>query len=212
MRRSGSIQSNMSYTNLAALAEGFENNQSHVLSSGSGSSADAQLSSESLLAHAMSHISDGMRVDGENPSLAMHHYHSGGDILQRALQSAPQGEVSDKMLTTLNMVEARVRDLARSALGRNLSESSSTSSFTASPEDGGSFRESTVVTAQPPQPPPQPRAAAQANNLFETDDPKRLPMHLRQARARHAAHAHAHALTRSARARAPPPRAGGPSG
>ena len=124
MRRSQSnaLIGNMSYTNLAAMAEGFEN-YSRVLPANAQSTSADEASVEGLYAEAMEFINTGLKMDQNSPLEAVTYYQKGGDALSRALESAPPGEMSSKMQYTLNMVEGRVRDITRGVMGRASSDS-----------------------------------------------------------------------------------------
>jgi hypothetical protein len=80
---SGSIASrDMSYTNLAAMAEQFETYQ-RVLPAGGTKAEDSQ----ATYAQAMELINTGLRLDTTTPVEAISYYQRGGDMLSRVLES-----------------------------------------------------------------------------------------------------------------------------
>jgi len=176
----------LSYTNLAAMAEEF-GTFSRVLPSGSSgrtSTATAQDSGTSY-ARAMELINTGLRLDTSSPLEAIESYQRGGDLLSRVLESAPPDAQSHKMQQTLDMIEERVRYLTRSAVGKPLTDSANVSSLP-SPR-------STDVGVVTSEPPPVPDAATDSvtmgdggelpsdkhvYNLFNLAAPDRLPREL----------------------------------
>uniref|UniRef100_A0A7S0NMX1 1,3-beta-glucan synthase n=1 Tax=Calcidiscus leptoporus TaxID=127549 RepID=A0A7S0NMX1_9EUKA len=174
MRRASNAMAdkNMSYTNLAAMAESFETYNRFLPSRGQTASGD-NASFDSLHEQAMEHINTALRMDQNSPLEAIAYYEKGGDVLSRALELAPPGEKSNKMQNTLNMVEARIRDIMQSVAGR-VTDSQSTVS---TPEEA--VQE--ITTARP-----QPKSvlSQQAFNLFDTANSvqsEKLPRDVRKA-------------------------------
>jgi len=161
---------NMSYTNLAAMAEGFESHSRILPTTARAHSSDLQ-QSEAEYAKAMEYINSGLKLDQNSPFEAVSYYQKGADAVSRALESAPPGELSDKMQYTLNMVEGRVRDITRDVMGRSITDSQSTVS---TPDDGS---EVDATTSRPS--PALTKRAKQAFNLFDTSKPDSFPRELR---------------------------------
>lgn len=96
---SGAIPREMSYTNLAAMASGFESYQRAPPSGGRrGSGA---VSHENVFSQAMELVNAGLGLDASRPAVALDNYQRGGDLLSSALESAPPSELSEKMQRTL---------------------------------------------------------------------------------------------------------------
>lgn len=80
---SGNMTSrDMSYTNLAAMAEQFETYQ-RVLPAGGTKAEDSQ----ATYGQAMELINTGLRLDATTPLEAISYYQRGGDMLSRVLES-----------------------------------------------------------------------------------------------------------------------------
>eukprot|EP00965_Chrysotila_dentata_P066889 2214714-Pleurochrysis_carterae.AAC.2 len=104
------------------MAEGFESHSRILPTTARAHSSDLQ-QSEAEYAKAMEYINSGLKLDQNSPFEAVSYYQKGADAVSRALESAPPGELSDKMQYTLNMVEGRVRDITRDVMGRSITDS-----------------------------------------------------------------------------------------
>ena len=114
------MQGNQSYTNLAALASGFES--THQRHAGPANGMVPSGSPEVLQARAMELVQTGLQIDLHDRNQAVEHYQRGADILSRALEDAPPEPLAGQMQRTLDMVTERVRSITRKALSRSASE------------------------------------------------------------------------------------------
>ena len=140
MRKSNT---DLSYTNLAELASHFSTNHRLLPPAATPHQQHAKKTNDHTLrqqtdattayADAMVLINAGLRLDATAPLEAVSYYQRGGDILSRFLENAPPDAASEKMQTTLDMVEERVRFISRSMLGRSLSRESTSSASIALP-------------------------------------------------------------------------------
>jgi len=169
-RREGDWR-NMSYTNLAAMAEDNMASYNRMLPSSQlpiANSPEVQQNLETSYVQANEYINTGLALDENSPLEAIGYYQKGKDALVRALETAPRSERTEKMQRMLEMVEEHMQYITQ----RAHSESASDLQGLVAPDTGSVDADDLSVALS---------SGDVAFNLFDPSKSDKWPFELRAA-------------------------------